>query len=68
MLLPMHVLNMSVYISGRDILLADRALCSLSPRPEEDVHPGLPMHALMHVILLECYPCPTLHTLACPYL
>ncbi len=40
MLLPMHVLNMSVYIAGRDILLADRALCPLSPRPEEDGHPG----------------------------
>ena len=40
MLLPMHVLNMSVYIAGRDILLADRALCTLSPRPEEDGNPG----------------------------
>ena len=41
MLLPaMHVLYMSVNIAGRNILLADRALCLLSPRPEEDGHPG----------------------------
>ena len=37
MLLPMHVLDMSLYIAGQDILLAD---CPLSPRPKEDGHPG----------------------------
>ena len=47
MLLPMHAFEMSVYIAGFDILLADRALCPLSPLPEEDGHPGRSQQGLV---------------------
>ena len=40
--LPVHIPQMSVYVAGQEVFLADRALCPLSSchQSEEDRDPG----------------------------
>ena len=52
--LPVHMPQMSVYVAGRDVFLADRALCPLSscPRPEEDRDPGRARQSILCTCVL----------------